>query len=151
VLKSAANARREDLLVYFGLNLFNGRTRYSKLPPELQRDIKVFFENATSAFEAARKLLFSVGSPEVVEQACRQAAKVGLGHLNEGLCHLTADHPGYEPQKQFDDGLVKLGLFDFAEYGPEADAFRSTLAHAGYTINGFELQNSSSLEKRSSR
>jgi DNA phosphorothioation-associated putative methyltransferase len=83
-LKAAANARREDLLVYFGLNLFNGRTRYSKLPPELQRDIKVFFENATSAFEAARNMLFSVGNFEVIEKGCQQAAEAGLGFLNQG-------------------------------------------------------------------
>ena len=43
-LIAAGNARREDLLVYFGLNLFNGRTRYSTLAPELQRDIKIFLE-----------------------------------------------------------------------------------------------------------
>jgi DNA phosphorothioation-associated putative methyltransferase len=82
-LAAAGNARKEDLLVYFGLNLFNGRTRYSTLVPELQRDIKVLFGNATSAFEAARVLLFSIGKPEVIEQACRRAAATGCGHLFE--------------------------------------------------------------------
>jgi hypothetical protein len=52
------------------------------LPPELQRDIKVFFGNATSGFEAGRALLFSVGKPEVIDNACRQAAAAGLGYLN---------------------------------------------------------------------
>ncbi|MSR16157.1 MAG: DNA phosphorothioation-associated putative methyltransferase, partial [Gammaproteobacteria bacterium] len=47
-LIGAGKSRREDLLVYFGLNLFNGRTRYSTLAPELQRDIKIFFGNGTS-------------------------------------------------------------------------------------------------------
>jgi DNA phosphorothioation-associated putative methyltransferase len=234
-LKAAANARQEDLLVYFGLNLFNGRTRYSRLPPELQRDIKVFFGNATSVFEGGRALLFSVGKPEVINNTCRQAAAAGLGYLNEGhslqvhtseinklpaalRCYvgcgaklygdvdtadlikihirsgkltllfyenfdssplprlrerikinmrsqridffehtadreqqllylksryLTIDYPGYEQQKKFDDTLVKLGLFDFAEYGPSADDFRSSLGRAGYSINGFALQNHS--------
>ena len=232
-LKAAANARREDLLVYFGLNLFNGRTRYSRLPAELQRDIKVFFDNATGAFNAARTLLFSVGKPEVIDEACRQAAAAGLGYLDEGhslqlhtselnklpaalRCYVgcgaklygdvdtadlikihirsgkltllfyhdfdssplprlrerikinmrsqridffehTADHeqqplylksrymtpeqPGYERQKQFDDALVDLGLFDFADYGPSVDVFESSLTRAGYSINGFALQN----------
>jgi DNA phosphorothioation-associated putative methyltransferase len=80
-LATAGNARKGDLLVYFGLNLFNGRTRYSSLVPELQRDIKVLFGNATSAFEAARAVLFSVGKTEVIEQACRRAAAAGCGHL----------------------------------------------------------------------
>jgi DNA phosphorothioation-associated putative methyltransferase len=83
-LTAAGNARKEDLLVYFGLNLFNGRTRYSTLVPELQRDIKVLFGNASSAFEAARALLFSVGKTEVIEEACRRAVSAGYGHLFEG-------------------------------------------------------------------
>ena len=45
-LVAAATARREDLSVYFGLNLFSGRTRYSMLAPEVQRDIKAFLGNA---------------------------------------------------------------------------------------------------------
>ena len=234
-LKAAANARREDLLVYFGLNLFNGRTRYSTLPAELQRDIKAFFGDATSVFEAGRTLLFSVGKPEVIEETCHQAAAAGLGYLNEGhslqlhtsninklpaalRCYvgcgaklygdvetadlikihirsgkltllfyddfdtpmprlrerikinmrsqridffphrddrerqllyrksryITAQHPKYEEQKRFDDALVKLGLFDFAEYGPSADLFESRLSLAGYGIKEFELQRLSS-------
>jgi len=231
-LRAAASARRDDLLVYFGLHLFNGRTRYSMLPPELQRDIKVFFSNATSAFEAGRALLFSVGKPEVIDNACRQAAAAGLGYLNEGhslqlhtselnklpaaLCcyvgcgaklygdvdtadlikihirsgkltllfydnfdssplprlrerikinmrsqridffehtgdrehqllylksrYITTEYPGYERQKDFDDALAKLGLFDFSEYGPPAADFQPTLSRAGYTISGFELE-----------
>jgi DNA phosphorothioation-associated putative methyltransferase len=83
-LAAAGNARKEDLLVYFGLNLFNGRTRYSTLVPELQRDIKVLFGNATSAFEAGRELLFSVGQTDVIEKACCAAASGGLGYLSEG-------------------------------------------------------------------
>jgi DNA phosphorothioation-associated putative methyltransferase len=66
------------------LNLFNGRTQYSTLVPELRRDIKVLFGNATNVFEAARALLFSVGKTEVIEDACRQAASTGYGHLFEG-------------------------------------------------------------------
>jgi DNA phosphorothioation-associated putative methyltransferase len=208
----------------------------------LQRDIKVFFGNATSVFEAGRALLFSVGKPEVIDETCRQAAAAGLGYLNEGhslqlhtseinklpaalRCYVgcgaklygdvdtadlikihirsgkltllfyddfdssplprlrerikinmrsqridffeyTADHeqqplylksryitteyPGYERQKKFDDSLSKLGLFEFAEYGPEGGVFRSALSRAGYTIDGFELRISSPSQKRSS-
>lgn len=83
-LAAAGGARKEDLLVYFGLNLFNGRTKYSMLIPEIQRDIKVLFGNATAAFEAARSLLFSVGRTEIIDEACRKATAAGLGYLNEG-------------------------------------------------------------------
>jgi DNA phosphorothioation-associated putative methyltransferase len=233
-LAAAGNARKEDLLVYFGLNLFNGRTRYSTLVPELQRDIKVLFGNATSAFDAARNLLFSVGKTEVVDEACRRATVAGCGHLFEGhslqihssrinrlpaalRCYagcaaklygdidtadlvkihirsgkltllfyddfdnsplprlrerikinmraqridffqhltdsapellylksryMTADQEGYDRQKAFDDALLNLGLFDFADYGPPADAFEATLNAAGYVIHGFEIRKS---------
>jgi DNA phosphorothioation-associated putative methyltransferase len=57
--------------------------------------------------------------------------------------YITKEPPGYEGQKKFDDALVKLGLFDFAEYGPSADVFRSSLGRSGYSINGFELHKSS--------
>lgn len=83
-LHASGNERREDLLVYFGLNLFNGRTRYSTLAPEIQRDIKAFLGNAKSAFEAGRALLFSVGKSETIDEACRKASASGLGYLREG-------------------------------------------------------------------
>jgi DNA phosphorothioation-associated putative methyltransferase len=56
--------------------------------------------------------------------------------------YMTADQPGYDQQKSFDDALVKLGIFDFSEYGPSADAFVSTLNGAGYTVSGFSLERS---------
>jgi hypothetical protein len=46
---------------------------------------------------------------------------------------MTPELAGYERQKQFDDDLVKLGLFDFSEYGPSADVFESSLGRARYS------------------
>jgi DNA phosphorothioation-associated putative methyltransferase len=83
-LVASAATRREDLLVYFGLNLFNRRTRYSILAPEVQRDIKAFLGNAKSAYDAGRALLFSVGKPEIIDRACQDASTSGLGYLAEG-------------------------------------------------------------------
>lgn len=231
-LAASRDARREDLLVYFGLNLFNGRTRYSTLPPELQRDISAFFGNAKSSFEEAKALLFSVGKPEVIDEACRQASAQGLGYLieNESLqiqsalvnqlppalrCYvgcaaklygdfeaadvikvhvrsgkltlqfyddfdssplprlrervkinmrdqkidffqyanraetrllflksryMSSDQPGYDCQKEFDDALDGLGIFDFSGYGPSGDEFYLMLENAGYVVRGFNLE-----------
>jgi len=231
-LVASADARREDLLVYFGLNLFNGRTRYSMLAPELQRDVKAFLGNASSASEVGRVLLFSVGKPEIIDSACQKARTSGLGYLAEGeslqihsslinrlpaalRCYvgcaaklygdintadlvkihvrsgkltllfyddfdssplprlrerikinmraqridffqhsrefepellflksryMAPDQPGYDQQKMFDDALVKLGLFEFPEYGLPADVFTSTLRDAGYVVRGFSLE-----------
>ncbi len=83
-LRAAARARRDDLLVYFALNLFGGRTRYQALPPELKRDVRAFFGSLRQAQEEARTLLFSVGRPEVVTEAAERAAAQGLGWLDRG-------------------------------------------------------------------
>jgi hypothetical protein len=52
---------------------------------------------------------------------------------------MVSDQPGYEQQKMFDDTLAGLGLFHFPEYGLSADVFTSTLARAGYSVQGFDL------------
>jgi hypothetical protein len=73
-------------------------------------------------------------------QPPRSAARVvGMILLYLKSRYITTEYPGYERQKNFDDALAKLGLFDFSEYGPPAEDFQSTLSRAGYTISGFEL------------
>ncbi|MEK0082651.1 DNA phosphorothioation-associated putative methyltransferase [Benzoatithermus flavus] len=82
-LTRAAAARKDDLRVYFALNLFDGRTRYTALPPELQRDVRAFFGSHAQVMEEARTLLFSVGEPAVIKAACEQAYDSGLGWLED--------------------------------------------------------------------
>jgi DNA phosphorothioation-associated putative methyltransferase len=81
-LAAAARTRREDLLVYFALNLFHGRTRYRALPLELQRDVRAVFGSHTRAVEEARAVLFSAGKPETIVAASAQAHDAGLGWLD---------------------------------------------------------------------
>jgi len=81
-LEAAAEARREDLRLYFALNLFNRRQPYRTLPRELQRDIKAFLGSHKAAEEAGRALLFSLGDPAVIKEAAETAAAAGLGHLD---------------------------------------------------------------------
>ena len=45
--------RTQDLLIYLALERFNGRPRFSVLPPDLQLDVKVFFGTYTRACETA--------------------------------------------------------------------------------------------------
>jgi len=77
--------RREDLIVYFALSLFEKRKAQSKMPASLKRDIKAFFNSYTSAVDEAREHLFSVGNPEIVEEACLEAYKrFKCGELQDG-------------------------------------------------------------------
>ncbi|SVC32138.1 uncharacterized protein METZ01_LOCUS284992, partial [marine metagenome] len=79
----ASKSRTDDLLVYFALNLFHGRPRYSRQPLRLQRDVKLLLRNHTTALDQARQLLFSVSEPDVVLQSCKEAAEQGIGCLDE--------------------------------------------------------------------
>ena len=79
--ETSERKRRDDLLVYFAMSLFEKRRPYTRLPISLQRDIKAFFNNHTSALDHARELLFSVGDAELIEAECNlsfKALKTGL-------------------------------------------------------------------------
>ena len=65
--------RREDLLVYLALAQFDGRPAFGRLPAPLQRDVKAFFSDYKNACARADDILFSLGQPDVVASACREA------------------------------------------------------------------------------
>ncbi len=76
--------RREDLIVYFALSLFEKRKPQSKMPENLKRDIKAFFSSYQQALEEAREILFSVGNPVTISEACNVAYKtLGCGHMED--------------------------------------------------------------------
>ena len=77
--------RRDDLIVYFALSLFEKRKPQSKMPDSLKRDIKFFFKSYTDAMEEAREVLFSVGNPAVIEETSMVAYREPQhGELIEG-------------------------------------------------------------------
>ena len=65
--------RRQDLMVYLGLAQFDGRSPYGRLPRSLQLDVKAFFGVYERACAAADELLFSLGNPGAVDEACKQS------------------------------------------------------------------------------
>jgi DNA phosphorothioation-associated putative methyltransferase len=86
VFKQAAQARCDDLLVYLALGLFGQRKPYTHMPEGLKRDIKSFFGKYTDALNQASKILFSVGRPENIQNACEEfyeripKGKMDIGH-----------------------------------------------------------------------
>ncbi|WP_422410198.1 MULTISPECIES: DNA phosphorothioation-associated putative methyltransferase [unclassified Endozoicomonas] len=65
--------RKEELLIYFALQLFSKRRPYKSMPEQLKRDIKVFFGNYRSATEESKNLLFSLAQPDLINQKCEEA------------------------------------------------------------------------------
>lgn len=53
--------------------------------------------------------------------------------------YMASDQEGYDQQKQFDEQLEALGLFDFSGYGPSATDLARGLTRAGYRVAGFRL------------
>jgi DNA phosphorothioation-associated putative methyltransferase len=70
--------RTEDLLVYLALSRFRKRLSATQLPVSLQNDIKAFFGNYRDGCDRADALLFCVGNPKVIDDACIRS---GFGQL----------------------------------------------------------------------
>jgi len=71
--KTSAKMRKEDLTLYFALELFGRRKSYAQQPEDLKRDIKVFFNNYTTAQNEARQLLFSIADIDKISKECLAA------------------------------------------------------------------------------
>lgn len=83
LLEQARESKREDLMVYFALQQFSHRKSYRAWPQDLRRDVREFFGNALAGVEAGKALLFSLGEPSVIREACERAQAEGLGWLEE--------------------------------------------------------------------
>ncbi len=77
-------ARTSDLLVLFALQQFQKRKPYSRLELSLQRDVRYFFGNYSTAQQTARETLFSIGDLEAIDRACRESSEKGYGWLEDG-------------------------------------------------------------------
>ena len=85
VFEEANQKRREDLLVYFALGMFDKKKPQTKMPESLKRDIKAFFPNYQKALDEAHGKLFSVGNPSVIYETCKAANEaLGSGYMEEG-------------------------------------------------------------------
>ena len=82
LLEKARAARTDDLRLYFAMQQFGKRPRYSQLEPRLQRDVKAFFGDYVAAQAAGLALLAKAANSLELEQACRDGAVQGLGWLD---------------------------------------------------------------------
>ncbi|WP_438863894.1 DNA phosphorothioation-associated putative methyltransferase [Neptunicella sp.] len=71
--EASAKMRKEDLTLYFALELFGKKRPYTQQPEDLKRDIKFFFDNYTTAQNEAKTLLFSIADIESISEECLSA------------------------------------------------------------------------------
>ncbi|OCH02107.1 DNA phosphorothioation-associated putative methyltransferase [Aliivibrio fischeri] len=83
--KQAEKNRKEDLLLYFAMGLFEKRKPYTHQPEALKRDIKALFGDYKTAQHLATELLFAISDTELVEKQCEKAhAILPASVLNQG-------------------------------------------------------------------
>lgn len=75
-LKTAETMRKEDLLLYFALAMFEKRKPYTQQPEDLKRDIKAFFDTYKIAQTQATELLFQISDSELIQELCIEANKL---------------------------------------------------------------------------
>ena len=83
-LERSGAGRRDDLAVFFALQLFSRRRRFRELDIQLQRDVKALFGSFANVEAHARQLLFTIRDVDQISRACEDAAQLGLGWLEPG-------------------------------------------------------------------
>lgn len=83
--EKAEKRRKEDLLLYFAMGLFEKRKPYTQQPESLKRDIKALFDDYKTALNLATELLFTIADAELINTQCKKAhQRLPASLLNEG-------------------------------------------------------------------
>lgn len=84
--EQAEKDRKEDLLLYFSMGLFEKRKPYTQQPESLKRDIKALFNDYNTAINLATELLFAIADTELINTQCIKA------HTQLSASLLNKDH-----------------------------------------------------------
>lgn len=89
--EQAEKNRKEDLLLYFAMGLFEKRKPYTQQQEALKRDIKALFGEYNIAINLATDLLFAIADTELINSQCEKAHKtMSASLLND--CHSLIFH-----------------------------------------------------------
>ncbi|GGA93410.1 DNA phosphorothioation-associated putative methyltransferase [Agarivorans gilvus] len=92
--RQAEKSRKEDLLLYFAIGLFEKRKPYTQQPEPLKRDIKALFSDYKTAINLATELLFAIADSNLINQQCEKAHQLlPASLLNQG--HSLIFHKDY--------------------------------------------------------
>lgn len=84
--EQAEKDRKEDLLLYFSMGLFEKRKPYTQQPESLKRDIKALFNDYNTAINLATELLFTIADTKLINKQCIKA------HTQLSASLLNKDH-----------------------------------------------------------
>jgi len=153
-LELAANMRKEDLLIYFALGMFEGRKAYTHLSDALKRDIKAFFATHKVALNQAKELLFDIANIEKVTAECLKtqeelpASKLAL---ENGLPHSLTLHKNFIDELS---PLLRVYVYSALQLYGELDDIQLVKIHitsGKVTLLGYEGFNDSPLPQLKER
>jgi DNA phosphorothioation-associated putative methyltransferase len=153
-LELAANMRKEDLLIYFALGMFEGRKSYTHLPDDLKRDIKAFFDTHKIALHQAKELLFDIANIERVTTECTKADKelpASKLALENGQPHSLTLHKNFIDELS---PLLRVYVYSALQLYGELDDIQLVKIHitsGKVTLLGYEGFDDSPLPKLKER
>ncbi|WP_112478485.1 DNA phosphorothioation-associated putative methyltransferase [Vibrio variabilis] len=136
--EQCVKARKEDLLLYFTMGLFDKRKPYTQQPDSLKRDIKALFDDYKTALNLASELLFAIADTELIEQQCIKAhQQLPASLLNQG--HSLIIH------RQYIDDLplllrvyVGAGLQMYGELDEQIDLIKIHITSGKLTLTAYD-------------
>lgn len=136
--EQAEKSRKEDLLIYFSMGLFEKRKPYTQQPEPLKRDIKVLFDDYKTAINLAAELLFAIADTDLIHKQCEKAhSQLPASQLNEG--HSLILH------RDFIDDLplllrvyVGAGLQMYGELDEDIDLIKIHITSGKLTLTAYD-------------
>ncbi|GAB2664178.1 DNA phosphorothioation-associated putative methyltransferase [Vibrio panuliri] len=136
--EQAEKRRKEDLLLYFAMGLFEKRKPYTQQPESLKRDIKALFEDYKTALNLAAELLFAIADTALINSQCEKAhSKLPASLLNKN--HSLIFH------RDFIDELplllrvyVGAGLQMYGELNEEIDLIKIHTTSGKLTLTAYD-------------
>ncbi|WMN82021.1 DNA phosphorothioation-associated putative methyltransferase [Vibrio parahaemolyticus] len=136
--EQAEKSRKEDLLLYFAVGLFEKRKPYTQQPEPLKRDIKALFGDYKTAINLATELLFAIADTELINAQCAKAyTHLSASLLNEG--HSLIFHRDY-----IDDlplllrVYVAAGLQMYGELDEAIDLIKIHITSGKLTLTAYD-------------
>ncbi|MCG9684862.1 DNA phosphorothioation-associated putative methyltransferase [Vibrio sp. Isolate23] len=136
--EKAEKRRKEDLLLYFTMGLFEKRKPYTQHPESLKRDIKALFDDYKTALNLAAELLFAIADTNLINTQCEKAhQQLPASLLNEG--HSIILHRDY-----IDDlplllrVYVGAGLQMYGELDEEIDLVKVHITSGKLTLTAYD-------------
>ncbi|MCG9544146.1 DNA phosphorothioation-associated putative methyltransferase [Vibrio sp. Isolate33] len=136
--EQAEKSRKEDLLLYFAMGLFEKRKPYTQQPEPLKRDIKALLDHYKTAINLAAELLFAIADTDLIQQQCEKA------HTQLPASLLNEEHSLILHRDYIDDlplllrVYVGAGLQMYGELDEEIDLIKIHITSGKLTLTAYD-------------